>query len=600
MFLNTVHGELSLYSISSGRNEEFAPTLKKLLPGIVHVPNGYPFLLNTGKIIYTNHNDYLISFDISAHSGVIPAIVHQFKGEVLSCAFEDSRKLLWVGTNIGVYCIENGVAEKVVLPQAELIKTIAEDKANNIWVGTIKGIYVLDPDKKIIAHYDENNGLSNRFIYGILRDDDGNMWFSHNKGLSEYVAATRSFRHFDRNDGLQSNEFNTGAYFKSADGELFFGGINGVNSFYPREIKDNMSVPVVKITSIKLFDVPMKTDSAYWNIHALRLPYTDNSLSFEFAALEYTNPIKNRYAYMMEGVDRGWIMEGYKRFARYAALPPGHYVFKVKAANNDGVWQEQPVCISIDIIPPFWQRPWVILLAFLLFIACLSGIIIWIQKQRHKREIRALELKQKIQLERERISRDLHDTVGTQLSLISNNIEWVAHPLKEITENEKNEKLNFVNTTARDIIATLRETIWALNKQQIPIEEFSDKLKAFVQKQLSIYPEITLDFNEQISVNVILGPSEALDLFRICQEAIANALKFAHATILYIQVFSSDERYKVSIGDNGSGFDISKVDPAIQNGIENMRFRAGDIGANFTIIAEPGKGTSIEVIKNIR
>ena len=526
-----------------------------------------------------------------------PAIVHQFKDEILVCAFKDNKNSLWIGTVYGAYCLDHNVVRKIVLPEKMLVKSICQDGRGNIWIGTITGIYVLDSNEKVIAHYDENNGLSNRFVYGILRDDDGNMWFSHNKGLSEYRVKTNSFRHYGKDDGLQSNEFNTGAYFKSADGELFFGGINGVNSFYPREIKENMNVPVVKITSIKLFDIPMKTDSAYWCLHTLTLPYTDNSLSFEFAALEYTNSDKNRYAYMMEGVDRNWIAAGFKRFARYAALAPGRYVFKVKAANNDGVWQETPTSILINIVPPFWQRWWVRVMVVFLFIACLSGVIIWIQRQRHKREIRALELRQKIQLERERISRDLHDTVGTQLSLISNNIEWVAHPLKTITETEKEEKLHFVNTTARDIIATLRETIWALNKQQIPVEEFSDKLKAFVQKQLAMYPEITLNFDEQIDVNLILGPSEALDLFRICQEAIANALKYARASILDIEIKSSKEGYEVSIIDNGKGFDVRKIDPAIQNGIENMRFRAGDIGGVLEIYSEPGKGTRIVIMK---
>jgi len=594
---HVLNNELSVYSVGSNSYRQFAPSINTLFSDNIAALNNYPFLLKTGNTVYVNYNDYLVSFDISSMSNVKPVIVHRFTGEMLACAYEDNKKNLWIGTINNVYCIEQGIVKRVDIAESILVKTINQDGAGNIWLGTIRGIYVLDSNKKIIHHYTENNGLRNRFIYGILRDDDGNMWFSHNKGLSVYKAATRSFRHYGKEDGLQSNEFNTGAYFKAADGELFFGGINGVNSFNPREVKDNTNIPTVKITSIKLFDLPLKMDSAYWNVHRLTLPYTENSLSFEFTALEYTNPAKNQYAYMMEGVDDKWISSGDRRFARYPALLPGHYVFKVKAANNDGVWQNTPTSIVIDIVPPFWQRWWVRVLVVFLFIACLSGIIIWIQRQRHKREIRALELMQKIQLERERISRDLHDTVGTQLSLISNNIEWVAHPLKMITESEKEEKLHFVNETARDIIATLRETIWALNKQQIPIEEFSDKLKAFVQKQLSIYPEISLNFDEQIAVNLILGPSEALDLFRVCQEAIANALKYARANTLSIEVKSSNAAYKVSIADNGKGFDLTKVDPAIQNGVENMRYRANDIGGELEIFSEPGKGTRIVVTK---
>ena len=300
---------------------------------------------------------------------------------------------------------------------------------------------------------------------------------------------------------------------------------------------------------------------------------------------------------MLQGLDNTWINEGDKRFARYAAIPPGKYVFKVKASNSDGKWQEQPASIFITIVPPFWQQIWFRMLAVLFFIGCITGIILWIQRQRHKRQIRALELQQKIQHERERISRDLHDTVGTQLSLISNNIEWVTHPLKEVSENEKEEKLQFVNDTARDIIATLRETIWALNKQQITLEEFSDKLKAFVQKQVLAYPGIELRFNELIEGGVILGPSEALNLFRICQEAIANALKYAGASEISIEIEGRREKYKITVTDNGMGFDVKSVDPTLHNGLENMKYRAGDIASTFEITSAPNKGTVIVITK---
>ncbi len=164
-----------------------------------------------------------------------------------------------------------------------------------------------------------------------------------------------------------------------------------------------------------------------------------------------------------------------------------------------------------------------------------------------------------------------------------------------ISEGEKADKLQFVNNTARDIIATLRETIWALNKQQIPLEEFSDKLKAFVQKQFAIYPEIELKYNERIDEGIILGPSDALNLFRICQEAIANALKYAEASVINIVVHNEGMLFKISIVDNGKGFDINKVDPTVQNGIENMKYRAQDIGCVFEIHSAAGKGTSIAI-----
>ncbi len=585
------------YNTGSGAIKELSPYFRKIFPDLAQESTQYQFLLKERNgCILTAIGTCLVSIN-DPHSSVIrPSVLHRFNGETLCCCFEDDRGALWVGTMNCLYrCRAGNAWEKVALPENVQVKAINNDREGNIWVGTVKGIYLLDRQDKVIKYYSEGNGLTNQFVYGILRDDDGNMWFSHNKGLTVYNAHGHTFRNYYKEDGLQSSEFNTNAFFKSEDGMLFFGGINGVNAFNPREIKDNPVLPDVKITSIKLFDEPLKTDTAYWNLHSLILPYNKNSLSFEFAALEYSNPKKNQYAYMMQGLDQTWINESDKRFARYAAIPPGKYVFKVKASNNDGKWREQPTVLFITIVPPFWQQLWFRILGSILFISCIAGLILWIQHQRHKRQIRALELQQKIQLERERISRDLHDTVGTQLSLISNNIEWVAHPLMVISEGEKADKLQFVNNTARDIIATLRETIWALNKQQIPLEEFSDKLKAFVQKQFAIYPEIELKYNERIDEGIILGPSDALNLFRICQEAIANALKYAEASVINIVVHNEGMLFKISIVDNGKGFDINKVDPTVQNGIENMKYRAQDIGCVFEIHSAAGKGTSIAI-----
>ena len=594
------YNKINLYNPKTGAIKSITHLLTALVPEIGEMPTMYPFCIRTRKgRILTIAGEYLIWLNEPESPSVRPSILRKFEGETPGCAFEDEKGDLWIGTMNCVYCYDGSRWTKVVLPENVQVKSINKDLNGNLWIGTVKGIYLLDSNRNVRQYFNEANGmLANQFVYGLLRDNDGNMWFSHNKGLSVYLVKEKKFRHYFKEDGLQSSEFNTNSYFKSEDGMLFFGGINGVNAFYPHDIQDNPVIPEVRITTIKLFDEPLKTKSAYWNIHELTLPYTDNSLSFEFAALEFTNPRKNEYAYMMEDLDKDWIKAGDKRFARYAAIPPGNYTFKVKASNNDGLWQENPTCISITIVPPYWQQWWFRILAILFFVFCIAGIIIWIQRQRHRKQIRAMELSKKIQLERERISRDLHDTVGTQLSLISNNIEWVAHPLKVISEGEKEEKLQFVNNTARDIIATLRETIWALSKEQISLEEFSDKLKAFVQRQFLVYPDIALKFREEISEQIILGPSEALNLFRICQEAIANALKYAEASNISIDIQNTEGRYRISIIDDGKGFDVNSVDASLHNGLENMKYRAADISSTIEINSVIGKGSRVLIIKN--
>jgi signal transduction histidine kinase len=201
------------------------------------------------------------------------------------------------------------------------------------------------------------------------------------------------------------------------------------------------------------------------------------------------------------------------------------------------------------------------------------------------------------QRERIRISRDLHDNVGTQLSLISNNIDWINRPLKPLGEIEKSEKLVSVGETAKEVISTLRETIWALNKEEITFEEFSDKLKSFVQKQAQMSYSVRPVFSEQLEGPVLLGPSEALGLFRICQEAVANSFKYADGDKLEISLRASLGKYRVEIRDNGKGFDPAHVNRAMHFGLENMKSRASEVGCSFEISSGGGNGTRISLEK---
>jgi signal transduction histidine kinase/ligand-binding sensor domain-containing protein len=588
------------YTKSTGRIALLDAGVQKLFADNWGRGNLRHFLFkDSDSVFLTNIGEYLVSLTACSAERFCTAILNQFPGETLSFCFSDARGELWLATYSGAYHRQKNEWKKIALPKNIEIKTINQDPAGNIWLGTPNEIFVLDDKEKVAHHYTEENGLVNGHLYGILRDDDGNMWFSHNKGLSVYRWKEKKFDHYGKEDGLQSSEFNAGAYFKAADGELFFGGINGVTAFYPREVLRNPNTPRVQITGIKLFDDPLKSDTAYWNIRKLVLPYTDNTISFEYALPEFTNPAKNQYRYIMEGVDNSWINAGDKRFTRYPGLSPGHYLFKLQAANNDGVYGKEPTTIAITIVPPFWQSVWFITLSILLFIILSIGIGIFIQKLRQQKQVRAWELQQKLQQERERISRDLHDNVGTQLSLISKNIEGVISPLHPVPESERIHNLSMISQTSKEVIFTLRETIWALNKEEISIEELSDKLKAFTQKLFGINHACGLSYSEEIEDGdkLMLSPSEAIHLFRICQEAIANSLKYANASHMEISISLQKGKYRISISDDGIGFDPGKTEATVHYGLVNMRFRAEEINCLFTIDTIPGKGTRIIISK---
>jgi signal transduction histidine kinase/ligand-binding sensor domain-containing protein len=547
--------------------------------------------------LLTGIGDYLVSISSCAGNRYCTRLLHRFTDETLTTGFTDRDGKIWVGSFTSVFKQEGDRWKRINLPKNKEVKSMSQDPDGNMWLGSNDDIVVINSEGKVINHFTEDNGLVNGHVYSILKDDDGNMWFSHNKGLSVYHWKEKTLEHLNKEDGLQSSEFNVGSSFKADDGEIFFGGINGVTGFYPSQIARNPNAPAVKITGIKIYDEPYKSDIAYWNIKKLTLPYTENSISFEYALPEYTNQSRNRYSFMMEGVDDKWIDGGDRRFTRYPALSPGHYTFRVRGINNDGVVSAETSSIEINIIPPFWQRSWFITVVTLVFILLSVGAGIMIQKLRQRKAIQALELQHKIQLERERISRDLHDNVGTQLSLISKNIEGVIDPLQNATDAERIRNLGNISQTSREVIFTLRETIWALNKEKISLEELSDKLKAFTQKLFEFNPASRLVFSEEIKEDVILSPTEAIHLFRICQEAITNSLKYAEASLMHITMRAENGKYHISIVDDGIGFKENTKEKELHYGLQNMQHRAGEIDCSFLIESKPGEGTTVTIDK---
>lgn len=272
-----------------------------------------------------------------------------------------------------------------------------------LWVGTAGGgLNRLDLATEKFTAFTSREGLPDDVVYGVLADDEGNLWMSTNKGISRFDPARRTFRNYDVKDGLQSNEFNSGAYFKSAAGEMFFGGINGFNVFNPRHVRDNPHVPQVVITDFQISnqsvsfrqrEAPLRRSIT--TASEIRLSYRDNVFSFEFAALDFAAPEKNQYAYKMEGFNQDWIQAGTKRTATYTNLDPGNYVFRVKGSNNDGVWNEDGAAIKLVITPPWWQTWWAYgLYAFSLIAAIFSvvkGRVRYLEKRTQELETAVTE-----------------------------------------------------------------------------------------------------------------------------------------------------------------------------------------------------------------
>jgi signal transduction histidine kinase/ligand-binding sensor domain-containing protein/DNA-binding response OmpR family regulator len=274
-----------------------------------------------------------------------------------------------------------------------------------LWVGTGGGgLNRLDIEGGTFSRYTTAQGLPNNVVYGVLADDAGQLWLSTNRGLARFDAGSGEVRNFDVADGLQSDEFNSGAAFRSGSGEFFFGGIYGFNHFRPEEIRDNPHRPETVITGLRRLnrrevvgDSGSILERSIVETTSLRIPARDNVLIFEFAGLEFSAPGKNRYAYRMVGFNDVWIDAVDTRTAAYTNLPPGSYTFQVRGSNNDGVWNEAGTSLDLRILPPWWRTYWAYGFYVLLVGALMSGV-------RHY-EINRMRLRQRAEQEHDQAQR---------------------------------------------------------------------------------------------------------------------------------------------------------------------------------------------------
>ncbi|MDQ1351557.1 MAG: hypothetical protein QG657_1861 [Acidobacteriota bacterium] len=257
------------------------------------------------------------------------------------------------------------------------VKCITEDKAGRLWIGTKAGLNLWNPASGNFTRIVIKDRLKDDVIYGILEDSQGYLWLSTNNWLLKFNPETRESKTYDYEDGVQGNEFNSNSCFKNKSGEMFFGGTNGLNYFDPESIRKNLYPPPIVITDFKKFNKSVKFPKEITYLTEIKLPYSENFISFEFAALDYAAPAKNRYMYKLEGVDKDWNNSGVNTLANYTELKGGNYVFRVKGSNSDGTWNEAGASIRIIIVPPFYETDWFRVLLILILAVAIFGGLRW-------------------------------------------------------------------------------------------------------------------------------------------------------------------------------------------------------------------------------
>lgn len=321
-----------------------------------------------------------------------PQNEHSLSGDKVYSILEDKFGTLWVGTGFGG--LNRFDKEKEIFTRFQpsddkrdrdsishnFITAICEDREGTLWIGTNGGgLNKFDREKGTFTAFTMQHGLPNNVIYDILEDDEGYLWLSTNKGLSRFIPKTKKFRNYSVGDGLQAYEFNRGAAWKSESGKMFFGGVNGFNVFDPEELKskDRLNPPPIVITSFKKRSQEVELPTSISEIKDLELSYKDTSITFEFAALSFSDPESNRYAYKLEPVDKEWIDRGNKHNVDFINLKPGEYTFRVKGSNNDGIWNEEGKSMKITVNPPFWTTFWFWGIVVLMIVGAILGVARW-------------------------------------------------------------------------------------------------------------------------------------------------------------------------------------------------------------------------------
>ncbi|MEM6378913.1 MAG: ATP-binding protein, partial [Bacteroidota bacterium] len=332
---------------------------------------------------------------------------------------------------------------------SDFVKSICPDPIypdSILWLGTNNGLNRFDVTHQTFQRFLKSpNGLPDNVVYGILPDESGYLWISTNQGLSRFNPVAETFDNFTKSDGLQDNEFNSGAYFRGANGELFFGGIEGFNNFFPAQIKSNRFVPPIVVTQCVLANSILEIDATgplKSTIHLapqIELSFQDKVIALEFSALDYTDPLRNQFAYKLEPFQKEWQPIGTRREVTFTNLDPGRYTFWVKGSNSDGYWNEQGTSVDILINPPWWRTK----LAYVSYALGILGLLYGIYRFQLARQLDRAETKRLAELDalKTRLYTNITHEFRTPLTVIlgmANQVKGQEKTTRLIKQNGEN------------------------------------------------------------------------------------------------------------------------------------------------------------------
>jgi signal transduction histidine kinase len=465
-------------------------------------------------------------------------------------------------------------------------------------------------------------GLFDDYVSQMLTDEHGRLWLTGNRGLfqmrlEELVAVAegrsghlRSIA-YGRSEGLPSLQpycENTPTSWRSTDGRLWFATRNGLLAVAPDQLPPNPVAPPVWLQEVKVDDHPValldshsplrsRSQSKLVDLRApgvrLALPPRLGKLEFAFTALSFSSPDNVHFRHRLRNFDTEWIEAGTQRSAKYPRLPAGDYEFEVTACNEAGVWSETAFRLPLTVPPLFWQTWWFRLGAVGAFTASVIGAVRYFSFRRLRRELDRLENQAALEKERVRIARDMHDEVGAKLSRLSL-LSEMASQQPEMPPAARGEVAE-ISETARDTIRSFEEIVWAVNPKNDSLPNLIHYLCRFAEDFFD-GSKVQCAFDLPPSIPEVELPTELRHhVFLAAKEALNNVLKHANARQVCVRLKLVGAGFAIEIQDDGRGF--ASGTPAERagagNGLGNMRERMQNVGGQFGLSSEPGKGTHV-------
>ncbi len=588
-FLFSSNDQLFLLNLDQGIIKKLRPE-----PSLPNLKFAQIEKLGNGKIIASCYSDLLMEIQLTGST---------YTCKPYALLKQPIRATLYFKTDqVGNLYVSNNESTVIVLEPApdgnhrfsyELpiqggINSLLEDQdKSGIYLTNTRGLFYIHSDTKEITPIVDTNNILVQTIYAALPGKKGDIWLSTNRGLIKYFPANGSVKVYSKKDGLQADEFNTHAYFQTEDGGIFFGGINGLNFFYPEEVSLSVNEAPVYISQIKINDELDTTYRVPQFINRYELPHHRNTISFDFHAIDYADPSATRVKYRMVGVDQDYVESNSVRgFARYANLQPGKYIFSILGANADGVWNTTPREVEIVILRPFWKTWWFYAICFLTGIAIIYLTIrAYYQRKLERNNLLVreqaliIEKQRAIEHERNRIAAEMHDDLGSGLTTI----RYLSdRALKQAKDAEESKQIKRIADHSNKLVRNMSEIIWAMNSRF----DTADNLVGYLRRYASEYLEehqIPLKFIAEAEhlEKIAMGGEKRRNVFLVFKEMLHNGVKYSAAERIEVRI-EGNHQLHIEISEiGGKGFD-PELAKEKGNGLFNCGKRMDSVGGQLT------------------